>query len=103
MGWRLWWWQKIRRADIAPQLRERFEFYGERLLTLAIESGGSDRIGSELADLGRHKRTEIVAWLQERRDLTAQQEDRQETVEWALLVFVVVSVLLEVYRFWIGR
>jgi hypothetical protein len=103
MGWRLWWWQKIRRADIAPELRERFEFYGERLVTLAIESGGSDRIGSELADLGRHKRTEIVAWLQERRDLTAQQEDRQETVEWALLVFVVVSVVLEVYRFWIGR
>jgi hypothetical protein len=33
------------------------------------------------------------------RDLIAQQEDRQETVEWALLMFVVVSVALEIYRF----
>jgi hypothetical protein len=46
---------------------------------------------------------EIIAWLQERRDLTVQQEDRLETVEWALLMFVFVSVVLEIYRFWIGR
>lgn len=103
MGLRLWWWQKVRHANLSPDLRERFEFYGERLMTLAIESGGSDRIGTELADLGRHKRTEIIAWLQERRDVITQQDDRQETVEWALLMFVVVSVALEIYRFWIGR
>jgi len=58
-------------------------------MTLAIESG----FGSELADLGQHKRTEIVAWLQERRDLTIQQEDRLETVGWVLLMFVVVKAL----------
>jgi hypothetical protein len=46
---------------ISPELRERFEFYGERLMTLAIESGDSNRIGSELADLGQHKRRESVA------------------------------------------
>jgi hypothetical protein len=72
-------------------------------MTPAIESGDSNRIGSELADLGQHKRREIVAWLQERHDLTTQQEDRLETVEWALLMFVFVSVVLEIYRFWIGR
>jgi hypothetical protein len=33
------------------------------------------------------------------RDRIAQQEDRQETVEWALLMFVVVIVALEIYRF----
>jgi hypothetical protein len=103
MRWRLWWWQKVRRADIAPELRERFEFYGERLMALAIESHDPNRIGAELSDLGQHKRTEIIAWLQERRDLTVQQEDRLETVEWALLMFVFVSVVLEIYRFWIGR
>jgi len=103
MRWRLWWWQKVRRADIAPDLRERFEFYGERLMTLAIESHDPNRIGAELSDLGQNKRTEIIAWLQERRDLTVQQEDRLETVEWALLMFVFVSVVLEIYRFWIGR
>src|SRR5205085_11063562 len=76
MRWRLWWWRKVRRADIAPDLRERFEFYGERLMTLAIESHDPNRIGAELSDLGQNKRTEIIAWLQERRDLTVQQEDR---------------------------
>jgi hypothetical protein len=71
-------------------LRERFEFYGERLVTLAVESGGSNRIGTELADLGQH-------------NPIAQQEDRQETVEWAPVMFVVASVVLEIYWFWIGR
>ena len=103
MGLRLWWWQKVRRANIPSDLREQFEYYGERVMTLAIETGDPDRVGSELADLSKHKRSEIIAWLQERRDLAAQQEDRLETVEWALLLFVFVSVVLEVYRFWIGR
>jgi hypothetical protein len=103
MSWRLWWWQKVRRADIAPDLRERFEFYGERLMALAIESHDPTRIGAELSDLSQHKRTEIIAWLQERRDLAAQQDDRLETVEWSLLMFVFVSVVLEIYRFWSGR
>jgi hypothetical protein len=103
MGWRLWWWQKVRRADIAPELQERFEFYGEKLIALAIESHDPNRIGVELSDLVHHKRKEILAWLQERRDLASQQEDQLETVEWALLLFVFVSVVLEIYRFWIGR
>jgi hypothetical protein len=38
MGLRLWWWQKVRPADIPPELRERFEFYGETLLTLASQT-----------------------------------------------------------------
>ena len=103
MGWRLWWWQKVRRANIPPELRERFEFYGEKLIALAIESHDPNRIGAELSNLVQHKRTEIIAWLQERRDLAVQQEDRLETVEWALLLFVFISVVLEIYRFWIGR
>src|SRR5690242_8831096 len=103
MGWRLWWWQKVRRANIPAELRERFEFYGEKLIALAIESHDPNRIGAELSNLVQHKRTEIIAWLQERRDLAVQQEDRLETVEWALLLFVFISVVLEIYRFWIGR
>jgi hypothetical protein len=63
MGWRLWWGHKVRRANNPRELRDRFEFCGERLVTLAIESGGSNRIGTELADLGQHKPSKIVAWL----------------------------------------
>jgi hypothetical protein len=104
MGLRLWWWQKVSRADIPPELRERFEYYGETLLTLASQSEpNTNALGVELAGLSRMKREEITAWLRERRDIAAQHEDRLETVEWAILIFVVAAVVLDVLRLWIGR
>jgi hypothetical protein len=104
MGLRLWWWHKVRRVDIAPELEERFEFYGETLLTLAsVTEPNSNALGVELAGLSRMKRQEMAAWLQERRDIAAQHEDRLETVEWAILIFVVAGVVLDVVRLWIGR
>jgi hypothetical protein len=101
---RLWWWQKIRKADIPPQLREQFEFYGETLLTLASASEpNAHALGVELANLSRMHRQQIAAWLRERHDIAAQHEDRLETVEWAILFFVVVAVVLDVVRLVIGR
>jgi hypothetical protein len=44
------------------------------------------------------KRAEMLAWLRERRDIAAQHEDRVETVEWAILIFVVADVVLDVVR-----
>jgi len=104
MGWRLWWWQKIRRTDIPPELRERFEYYGETLLTLASQTEPNpNMLGVELAGLSRMKREEISSWLRERRDIAAQHEDRLETVEWAILIFVAVGVVLDVVHLLIGR
>jgi hypothetical protein len=91
----MWWWHKVTRADIPDELRERFELHGETPMALAIESGDATRIGAELAGLGQMKRAEIVAWLRERRDIEARHADRVETVEWAILIFVVVGVLLD--------
>lgn len=45
----------------------------------------------------------MAAWLRERRDIAAQHEDRVETVEWAILIFVAVGVVLDVVRLLIGR
>ena len=92
----MWWWHKIRRADIPRELRERFELHGETLMALAIESGDANRIGVELAGLGQMKRREIVEWLKERRDIAARHEDRLETVEWAILIAVVIGVVADV-------
>jgi hypothetical protein len=60
----MWWWHKVRRADHLPEeLRERFEYFGENIMALAIESGDASRIGAELTGLGQKNRDEIVAWL----------------------------------------
>jgi hypothetical protein len=87
------WWRKVRRADISKELRERFEYFGETLVALAIESGDANRIGAELAGLGQQKRKEIVEWLRERRDMEAQREQRLETAEWAIVIFAIVGVV----------
>jgi len=76
-------------------LRERFELFGETLMAIAIQSGDGNRIGQELAHLGQQKREEIVEWLRERRDVAARHDDRVETVEWAILIFVVLGVIVE--------
>jgi hypothetical protein len=38
----MWWWHKVRRAKIKPELRERFELFGEILMAIAIESGDAN-------------------------------------------------------------
>jgi hypothetical protein len=73
-------------------------------LTLAIQTEPNTNVlGVELAGLSRMKRPEVLAWLQERRDIATRHEDRLETVEWAILIFVTVGVILDVVRLYIGR
>jgi hypothetical protein len=91
----MWWWHKVRRANISQELRERFEFYGETVIALVTE-GAKVGGGSELMQLSLNHGPEIAAWLKERRDLHARREDRLETVEWAILIFVVVGVVADV-------
>jgi hypothetical protein len=91
----MWWWHRIRRAEIPLELRERFELFGETLLAFAIMSGDANAMGLELAGLGQMKRQEIVDWLRERRDVGARDEDRLETLEWAILIFVVIGVVAD--------
>jgi hypothetical protein len=68
--------------------------YLAKLLWRLRLRGDANRIGVELAGLGQQKRQEIVEWLRERRDAAALHEDRVETVEWAILVFVVLGVVV---------
>jgi hypothetical protein len=91
-----WRWRKVRRADIPEELRDRFELYGEALMAEAIASGDANRIGAELAGYGQQKRDEIVQWLRERRDTAERREHRLETVEWAILIFVVMGVAADI-------
>jgi hypothetical protein len=59
--------------------------------------------GGELVGLLQQKRREMMDWLQERRDLAQRHADRLETVEWAILMFVVVGVIVDLILLAHGR
>jgi hypothetical protein len=51
--------------------------------------------GGEVVDLVRQQRSAIDAWLKDRRDETELREQRLETLEWAILLFVGMEVLYD--------
>jgi hypothetical protein len=57
----------------------------------AISSGEAD-----LLNVLQRDRAPLLAWLTERRDIHERKEDRLETVEWAILIFVIVGVLADI-------
>jgi hypothetical protein len=92
----MWWWRKVHRANIGAELRARLELFGEDVLAHAVAAGEHYSKGPELDRLLRESRQEILEWLQERRDISEHRHDRLETVEWAILVFVFIGVILDV-------
>jgi hypothetical protein len=92
----MWRWRKVRRANIPEQLRTQFERYGEDVLAHALAVGAHHTQGPELLNIMSGDRSPIMAWLTERRDIHERREDRLETVEWAILIFVIVGVLADV-------
>ena len=94
---RLWWWRKVRTAAISESERDIFERFGESVIVAVLASGLNPR-PKELQDLyndpGRLK--QAADWLTERRDSLERRENRVETAEWAILIFVVVGVVLDI-------
>ncbi len=88
-----------RRADIPPDLRKRFDKFGEDLMRIAIESGDATRIGQELADLGQRHRDEIVLWLQEKREDAARYERTMLWIAGATVIIALVTLGFVVWGF----
>jgi hypothetical protein len=89
-------WRKVRRARISEDLRTRFERFGEDVLAHALAVGSLLTQGKELLNLVEVHREEIMEWLTERRDIHERKEQRLEVAEWAILVWVVVSVIADI-------
>ena len=92
-GWKaepMWWWRKVRKVTISKVERNIFEQYGETVVALIVVNQLSG-IGNVLVN-----RTSAEAWLTERADIHERREDRLETVEWAVLIFVIVGVIVDV-------
>jgi hypothetical protein len=91
----MWWWRKVRTANITAELRDSFEECGEDVIALALANPDLISKGGYLPNLIRGNYGPALLWLKERRDFHARREDRLETLEIAILIFVVVGVIVE--------
>jgi hypothetical protein len=92
----MWWWRRVRKADIPKADRDLFERFGEHVIASVLTGGfnpRSEALRSLYSDEGRIPHAED--WLTERGDAAARHEQRVETVEWAILIFVVLGVLAD--------
>jgi hypothetical protein len=90
------WIPKIRKANIPDDQRDVFERFGEFVIG-SVLTGGFRPAHPQLTQLYSDLRTQNNArdWLTERDDLKNQHEWRLEIVEWAIFIFVVVGVILD--------
>src|SRR5262245_46825791 len=93
--------RKVRHAEITPEHRDLFERYGETVVQLVVSSGHSPT-APELQAIYQvpAAKKEALLWLTERADINANHERRIEYVEWAISIFVIASVGLEIYSLW---
>ena len=89
----MWWWRKVRLANIPDDMRAKLEQFGETVIAMSLSTG----IVRDTGQLGflQHSWSDALAWLQERRDIHERKEQRQETVEIAILIFVFLGVIIE--------
>lgn len=100
----MWWrWRKVHRANIPLAERVLFERYGETVVALLLASELTENPETHGITIGGFILKKVIvdidaasAWLTERADLAERREDRLETVEWAVLIFVVVGVIADV-------
>ncbi|HUZ90347.1 MAG TPA: hypothetical protein VMU78_00360 [Methylocella sp.] len=96
----------MRYINIPHDLRDSLERYGENVVSFALGAGVSS--GSHGLSMGnpaptdmalqlliQKNRDHVLAWLTERRDLAERREQRLETLEWAVLAFVILGVITD--------
>jgi hypothetical protein len=87
----MWW--TVRRANIATELRDRFEWFGEDVLAHSVGAGELSSKGPDLDKLLHESRSEIVKWLQEKRDIRERRERLTFLVVAATFVVAVLTLL----------
>ncbi len=92
-----WWWRKVRKANIPKHEQDVFERFGEAAIRLTLAGCAGGSTPKELMDIYNNPEriAHAVHWLTERADSLERRENRLETVEWAILVFVVVGVFAD--------
>jgi hypothetical protein len=93
----MWWWHKVRRAEISADIRQAFEDTGE----YAVQSELSQNYPPAKVILCDKYADGVIktagqAWIREQFDRKARREGRLETVEVAILIFVVIGVIADI-------
>ena len=91
----MWWWRKVRRAPISDDLRTQFERYGETVVAHVVAAAPTGSDGGLLHELLNKQREAALDWLTERRDVDQRRQDRLETLEIAILVFLMLGVVFD--------
>ena len=90
------WWRKVREADIRKSSRDIFERFGEGIVADIVSASHAPRAPDLIAMYTNEQMINAAAaWLTERGDEKVLHEQRIEFVEWAILVFVIVGVFLD--------
>lgn len=103
-GREMWWWRKVRRANIPADVRQAFEETGHFAVAAELTANyppAKAILRDKYAD-GNIK-SHAHEWVREQADRKEHHEDRLETVEWAILIFVIAGVILDVVRLSLGR
>jgi len=91
----------IRRATIKQEYRDTFEQCGVQVVALALGLGsltpGGNQFPTHVLQTVVLHQAETTAWLQEKRDQERCEKRRGELVEWAILFFVIVGVILDFF------
>jgi hypothetical protein len=91
-----WWWHKIRHTDIPADVRQAFEETGPFAMSAELGANyppAKAILRDKYAD-GKIKEYGH-AWMRERYDRDERHGDRLETLEWAILIFVMLGVIVE--------
>lgn len=100
----MWWWRKVRKAQISREDRDLFERYGEAVIG-SILAGASCPTAPDLQPIipgniclpeNPGKCQAGRDWLTECRDAHERREQRLEFVEWAILLFILLEIALSI-------
>jgi hypothetical protein len=98
----MWWWRKVRQAKLNPELRDAFDALGIYAMTNSIANNFPPAPGAgHNAGLNDQQiKAAALDWIREHNDKVERHEQRLETVEWAILIFVVAGVALDIVQIW---
>jgi hypothetical protein len=94
-------WFRIRKATISTDLRDRFETYGAQIIQSILvpgPTGGNQELVRDLLRIGAEadQRDAALKWLLEKSDRAERVETWNLTMEAAITLLVLVSVILDV-------
>ncbi|HTS39089.1 MAG TPA: hypothetical protein VMH84_00920 [Xanthobacteraceae bacterium] len=92
----MWWWRKVRWANIPDNLRKELERLGENVVAQAVAHPVDNPSGLPLYGFVHTHNEQTLDWLTERRDIHERREHRLEFVEWSIVILILFEIALHI-------